>query len=98
MDFNVIDDSLSECEEEFTGHIVIPGDSASLGVRKGVPDWATVTISDDDSVICRIVDNEEPKNVEENIGCVNITIQCSGSSAIDFTLIVVTTDITAVGM
>ena len=44
----IMDDDMDECEENFFGNLRLPDEAASLGVKLGSADRATVTIKDDD--------------------------------------------------
>ena len=45
----IMDDDMDECDENFFGYLRLPDEAASLGVKLGSADRATVTIKDDDS-------------------------------------------------
>ena len=45
----IMDDDIDECDENFFGNLRIPDEAASLGIKLGSADRATVNIKDDDS-------------------------------------------------
>ena len=89
------DDSVLERLESFFAGLSIPGPAASLGVKAGERDNATVYIDDNDSV--EVVFDPISYNVSESDGEVNLTLRANSTASFDYTVQVDTSDGSATG-
>ena len=90
----IIDDAILEEEEVFNLALFIPPFPASLGIHSasGV---ATVTITDDDPLSVQYV--ESSYSVSEGAGEVVLNLTANGTSAVNYTVVVVPMDGSATG-
>ena len=89
------DDSVLERLESFFAGLSIPGPAASLGVKVGARDNATVYIDDNDSV--EVVFDPISYNVSESDGKVTLTLRANSTASFDYTVQVDTSDGSATG-
>ena len=89
------DDTVVEELESFFAGLSIPGPAASLGVKAGARDNATVYIDDDDSL--EVVFDPISYNVSESDGEVTLTLRASSTASFDYTVQVDTSDGSATG-
>ena len=89
------DDFVLERLESFYCGLSIPGPAASLGVKPGGRNNATVCIDDNDSV--EVVFDPISYNVSEGDGEVTLTLRANSTASFDYTVQVDTSDGSATG-
>ena len=89
------DDFVLEKLESFFAGLSIPGPAASLGVKAGARDNATVYIDDDDSL--EVVFDPISYNVSEGDGEVTLNLSANGTASCDYTVQIDTSDGSATG-
>ena len=88
-------DSVLEELESFFAGLSITGPAASLRVKAGARDNATVYIDDDDSI--EVVFDPISYSVSESDGEVNLTLKASRAASFDYPVQVDTSDGSAIG-
>ena len=94
LSVTTIDDAILEEEELFNLALSIPPFPASLGIFSPL-DVATVTITDDDPLSVQFA--ESSYSVSEGAGEVVLNLTANGTSAVNYTVVVVTMDGSATG-
>ena len=94
LSVTIIDDAILEEEELFNLALSIPPFPASLGIFSA-SDVAIVTITDDDPLSVQFT--ESSYSVSEGAGEVVLNLTANGTSAVNYTVVVVTMDGSATG-
>ena len=95
VSIHITDDTTAELSEDFSAVLNIPATAASQSITKGTADTATIDITDDDSV--EVVFNPTQYSVNEGDGVATLTLNADKPASFEYTVEVVTRNVTATG-